>query len=109
MAKSPSPAFPNSPFLQLLKLKFTKSSPNLSQISSLQETQNPPTVFEGLDVLIPNDTSIDNFLPSPDSHDGEQEGNLLHANMPNVKGSVKSNAVEDFYKHNKEFEVRDLL
>ena len=69
-------------------------------------------MFEGLDVLIPNDTSvfgIDNFLPSPNSHDEEQEGNLLHANVPNVKGSVKSNAVEDFYKHNKEFEVRDLL
>ena len=63
-------------------------------------------MFEGLDVLIPNDTSIDNFLPSPDSHDGEQEGNLLQAN---VKGSDKSNATEDFYKHNKEFEVRDLL
>ena len=42
MAKSPSPAFQNSPFLQFLKLKFTKSSANLGQISSLQETQNPP-------------------------------------------------------------------
>ena len=68
-------------------------------------------MFEKLDVLISNDTSafgIDKSLPSPDSHDGEREGNLLHANVPNVKGSVKSNAMEDFYKHNKEFEGRDL-
>ena len=69
-------------------------------------------MFEELDVLIPNDTSafgIDKSLPSPDSHDGEREGNLLHANVPIAKGSVKYNATEDFSKHNKEFEGRDAI
>ena len=62
--------------------------------------------------MIPNDTSvfgIDKSLPSPDSHDGEREGNLLHANVPIAKGSIKYNATEDFSKHNKDFEGRDAI
>ena len=49
MAKSPTPAFQNSPFLQILKLKLTKSSANLGQISSLQESLNPPNNFHYCD------------------------------------------------------------
>ena len=46
MAKSPSPAFPNYPFLQLLKLKFTKFKPNL------QFTGNPKPPFILIMVMI---------------------------------------------------------
>ena len=48
MPKSPSPTFQKSPILQLFKLKFTKSSANISQISSLQESLTHPMMHSNV-------------------------------------------------------------